>query len=98
MSENEAIGQITYLENFELRRNDTITDYENKCAETDESNIEELEKAKENFMNFSKCMLQLTRQISNCDQDCLSKSFKKVHYNSVCPKLDNTNLFVDIKY
>lgn len=98
MSDNEATGQRTDLENFELWRNDTITDYENKCAETDESNIEALKKAKENFMNFSKCMIQLTRQMCNCDQDCLSNSFKKVHYNSVCPKLDTTNLFLAKKY
>lgn len=98
MSEKDGTSQRTELEKFELWRNNTITDYENKCAESSEYTSEELEKAKEDFNKFSRCMIQLTRQMCNCDQDCLSKSFKKVHYNSVCPKLDTTNLFVARKY
>lgn len=98
MNKNNIFDRDNEIETFELWRNKTITKYENKCMEMDESDIQNSKEAKDDFMKFTRCMIQLTRQMCMCDQDCLAKSYKNVRYHSVCPRLEVNNLFLARNY
>lgn len=86
------------IKNFESWRNKTIADYENNCMGMEESVIQNSKEAKDDFINFTRCMIQLTRQICMCDQECLAKSFENVQYHSVCPRIEVNNLFLSRNY
>lgn len=86
------------IDEFKEWRDEKKKYVEDFCEKFEETAIGEIPEVK-NFLNdFPRCMVQLTRQMCNCDQDCLSESFYNDHFDTTCTNTDFNNLFISRKY
>lgn len=86
------------LKNFEEWRNKNIKAYNEYCDGTDFSEISKNEPLKDLYLKFSKCMIQLTRQMCKCDQNCFNNSFKNIHFKGTVIKDKIDQVFVSNVY
>lgn len=85
------------LKEFEAWRNQKINHF-NEDTENADLNKVQSETYRKFLDEFPKCMVQMTKQMCNCDQDCLGESFRNIYINTVGLNLDRSNLYLSTKH
>lgn len=97
LKDNKIINQVGSMKDFENWREDTAIVYNDVCKKYQDSGFtgESLEL---NIKAIPKCLVQLTKEMCNCNLDCVAKSFDPKILDTNCLIYDRENIFLSLQH